>query len=1159
MGENYTLGILKEIGSLKKVLSLVPLTIWLISFNAFSQSVLLSWDIPTSASPNSTTSPTSVTSSENDAAVEPSTIFMGPGIISSIANSTGGWGGTSWGSSTNQTLDFLNSNGDWFNFAVTAKPGKVVTISGVGVLSVSASGAGPGNWALLSSTNTNNPSGFASNAIFASGVPRASSGAAGYTNDVSAAWSSALTGSNIVIPSGKTVFFRIVGYNGATASGSGRIQGTSASGVDFTLLGTSADAPIQNFTWNGGPSGSWSYTEANWLDGNSSSAIFVEGNNAIFNLGSDVTIVGTGVSVGLLTNNVVSGAATRLTGGSLSAASIVNSGSGNLVIEVSNSAATLANIGTGTLTLSAPGTYTTVNVTNGTIQATTNTALTGAINILSSGALDVGASSNSVGIMTVSNGVVSGTGILTASGSSFTLENNDQTVAASIRGTGNLTKTGSKVLTLSGSNTFSGDININAGTLATFGADRLPDTATVSMAANTVFRLGGNETIRALSAATTSVNSAQVDLQSYQLTLNVTSSNAFVGAIVGSGSMVKNGASILTLNENSTFSGGTTLNAGSFRLQASGNRTTNGDGTVTLASSPYGAGILKLAGGSIFSSSASSRVIYNSCELQGSITFGDANLGPLTVSTNVTGASTLLSSNSTLTVISSMDWEQPIIGPAFNLTKAGTNSLTLWGTNNLNTLSITAGSLEMRNSNNISTMAVESGSTVLSRAHGGTIGQINVAGGGVLSYRTTNTAFGNAVIHLSNGATLGQAQYMGPDSTLPAVVADRQLPNKLNILGNVVFGLGNYANYFSGNIDLNGQERTLAINNSTYISGVISNGALTLDNGTSTNLISRTLTLSAANTYSGGTKLTTTTTNGPILAVANNTALGTGDLTFVNVGTLKAAVANWSLGNNITINSGVAATFDAGSNNVVDAGVTNSYSSDLLLSGSVSGAGSLMKINDGLLTLSGALSYAGGTTVSGGTLRIQKTGLTADITTNTVTINFYPAPSDGTNNVLPGALNGTYGTPSINGLSAGQSATFDPATGQVVVQSGLPPSGPTFGGAYPGKGLSELAPNGLTYLMNYAFGGNSSNASKLPSQDMTDPTKLTLYAFVRTNDNTLTVVGETGSSLASWDTNTPVPGIRTPDQAGAPDGTERRAFTVNASGNRLFLRLKATK
>jgi hypothetical protein len=139
-------------------------------------------------------------------------------------------------------------------------------------------------------------------------------------------------------------------------------------------------------------------------------------------------------------------------------------------------------------------------------------------------------------------------------------------------------------------------------------------------------------------------------------------------------------------------------------------------------------------------------------------------------------------------------------------------------------------------------------------------------------------------------------------------------------------------------------------------------------------------------------------------------------------------------------------------------------------------------------------------------------------------------------------------------------ATYNSTTNTVsLVVNPVAPAGPTFSSAYPGKALDETAPNGLKYLMNYAFGGNSTIPPQLPVQDTSDPTKLTLYAFVRTNDNTVTVVGETGTTLTSWNTNAPVAGVRTTDQTGAPDGTERRAFTVNASGDRLFLRLKATQ
>lgn len=108
--------------------------------------------------------------------------------------------------------------------------------------------------------------------------------------------------------------------------------------------------------------------------------------------------------------------------------------------------------------------------------------------------------------------------------------------------------------------------------------------------------------------------------------------------------------------------------------------------------------------------------------------------------------------------------------------------------------------------------------------------------------------------------------------------------------------------------------------------------------------------------------------------------------------------------------------------------------------------------------------------------------------------------------------------------------------------------------------MTDVAPNGLTYLMNYAFGGSSTRSATLPSQDTSDPTKLTLVAYVRTDNavGTLSVVGEKGDSLSNFDTANPIPGEVPNDQSTAPAGTQKRIFSVPANGDRLFLRLKAT-
>jgi autotransporter-associated beta strand protein len=844
---------------------------------------------------------------------------------------------------------------------------------------------------------------------------------------------------------------------------------------DFTILGTVADAPIQTFTWNGGSSGLWNYTDTNWLDGSGASSAFLADNNATFSIGATASITNTGVSVGFLSNNVPSGQSTTLRGGILNAASIINVAEGNLLIESTNSAATLVNSGLGTLSLVAPGTYTTVDLTAGKIETLADGVLSGAVNASGDSTLDVGTFSNTIGALTVSESIIVGTGILKGAGFGFALDQNDRTVAVSMQGTGGLSKTGSKTLTLSGSNSFSGDISILSGTIATLGADRLPDTTVVTMSANTILSLGGNETIKSLYASSANA-SAQVNLQSYILTMNVTASNQFVGSLVGTGSMVKNGSSILTLNEPNTFSGGTTLNAGSFRLQASGNPMTNPDGKVTLDSSPFGVGTLTLAGGAIYSSTTSGRNIYNNVDISGNFALGNGTnaSGAITVSTNVTGAYTRLLVDSTFTANTETDWEQPILGSGFNLRKGGTNKLTLRSTNALGTLSVLAGRLDSMGSNSIA--------------------QVNVEGGAALAYAVTSTPFGNAAINLSNGAIFGQSDPIG------TTLSDRTISNQINVLGNVSFGIGAYtgsgglASYLSGNVDLGGANRTLTLGNTTYLYGAVTNGGLVVDRGSADPERTKTLVLYGANTYSGGTRVIGVagrTTNNPSLYLAHDNALGTGELSLEGGGDLlvKAISPNSNFAdatrlitNAIAISSGVKGLFDAGSTSVVplDGSSATTVINLMTLSGAISGAGSFEKTNDGVVTLRGNLTYSGGTVVSGGTLKIQKTGLTADITTNTIAFVFNPPPSAGTIEVLPGALVGTYEPASFSGLAVGQTATFTQSSGEVVVtQAALTPTitvtpavgGYTYSGSMQGPGVDEVNMGGSTGGVTLSYAG----------------------------------------------------------------------------------------
>jgi autotransporter-associated beta strand protein len=143
------------------------------------------------------------------------------------------------------------------------------------------------------------------------------------------------------------------------------------------------------------------------------------------------------------------------------------------------------------------------------------------------------------------------------------------TISGVIGGAGGFTKTSAGTLILSGTNTFTGATILSAGTTTVAGQFALQN-STVNYSAGMLNFSVSAATIGGLAGSS---NLGLTNLGGGALPLTVgqnNSTNTFSGVLSGSGSLIKNGSGVLSLNAGNTYSGNTIVSAGTLQLGAAG-------------------------------------------------------------------------------------------------------------------------------------------------------------------------------------------------------------------------------------------------------------------------------------------------------------------------------------------------------------------------------------------------------------------------------------------------------------------------------------------------------------------------------------------------------------------------------------------------------------
>lgn len=395
---------------------------------------------------------------------------------------------------------------------------------------------------------------------------------------------------------------------------------------------------------------------------------------------------------------------------------------------------------------------------------------------------------------------------------------------------------------------------------------------------------------------------------------------SYAGVISGTGTVIKEGGGIQTLNGANTYSGGTTINAGTLALGTGGSLLNTG-------------GVFIAPGATLENAATTSQ----------------------TLSGAVTGGGTLLLSGTGQLILS--------------------NAANAYGA-----VSVTNASRFILNTNATAlpataTVALSGGGILVTSVGDSYANAITLGNNGGISTRvTTGTVFSNVTLPAT-----GSVSFNNDDS----ITRTLTITNGQTLTGTVSLQIG--GNRMTG---------TTASLGAVSLTGTLTgSGGLTLTSGGNVgNAIWGTgsLTLTGANNYTGGT-----TINQGTLTVGAGGTLGasTGALAVNNANTVtdgRSVVLNLASGVDTTVGSlsGSIATPTAGTNTATinNGGSGSNFTVNQTTAGTyagvIAGAGNFVlgSSSTNTLTLTGAHTYTGTTTVSAGTLAFVGGSLTSPIT-----------------------------------------------------------------------------------------------------------------------------------------------------------------------------------